>query len=138
MAYETMHLPVLFEGGGQWGLSLGAMQRFTLSPVPTNGAPSALFVFSKNGSWQFSPLYLRAPVVSRAVFLRRTAIGLHGGAGFEERAITFGYSSITATVAEEDATYELEFSSRSPLDSKLLITPATKNQTIVRTENNAP
>ena len=67
-------------------------------------------------------IYLRAPLREPPVFVRRSLVGLYGGGGTEERALTLGYSSITATTPREEAVYQLEFDSHHPLDPKFVVT----------------
>ena len=135
---QTLHLPFLLEGGRQWGVSVGGIQRLALAPRRSNGAagsekseaqPQGCWISSEPGNWHMSWLYLRAPLREPPVFIRRSVVGLHAGGGAEERGLSLGYSSVTATTPREAALYELDFDSRHPLDATFVVTPvATAEQ----------
>lgn len=129
---QTLHVPVLLEGGRQWGLSIGGTRREAVIPGPGHGraldaiqdnAPQGIFIHPEPGEWHMSWIYFRAPLRETPVFIRRSVVGLHGGSGVEERAFSLGYSSMTATMPRPDALHEVDFNSRRPWEASAVITP---------------
>lgn len=125
-AFQSLHFPLLVEGGHQWGISVGGIQRFALAPARmdfTNSLTSEMemprgwLIDPKPGRWRWSWFYLRAPVRHPPEFIWRRLVGIHGGVGRETRAITLGYSSVTALTPRQEAIYELDFNSRRPLEA---------------------
>ncbi len=132
---QTAHFPVLMEGGTQWGLSLGYSRRLSLTPRPApasltnSGLPSAWGGQAKPGRWQWSWLYLRAPLQAPPFFIARGLVGLQAGAGTEESALSLGYSSMTSTRPEPDSLYSLDYDSRRPLEASVDRRTFATNQT---------
>lgn len=136
--FQTFHAPLLLEGGRQWGLSVGGVQRLALvakrgeaeTALQNAGEPPrGWLIHPAPDHWRFSLFYLRAPLHEPPVFIRRSVLGATGGAGMEERTLSFGYSSMTATNPREDAVYQLDFDSRHPLDATLVVNPAVNPKT---------
>lgn len=132
---QTLHGPVLWEGGQQWGMTIGAVQRVAVVPAragataaPTNnqaGQPRGVWVSSEPGRWHFSLIYLRAPLRETPLLIQRSAVGVQLGGGTEQPAFSAGYSTTTATLPREHALHELDYDSRHPLEAKATVTPAT-------------
>jgi hypothetical protein len=135
MLCQTIQFPVRLEGGRQWGLTLGGAQRFAVAPfarrfdtnsaVAESIAPSGIGIRAKPNQWQWSWIFLRAPM-HHPIFVHRSDLGFHTGIGAEERAIQLGYSSVTGTQPGVEGIYDLEFSSREPLRTKFVFTPVTE------------
>ena len=133
---QTAHFPLLLEGGRQWGISIGCAERISLvatqpGAVRTTAedAPQGWLIHPAPQHWQCSWIYLRAPFREPPEFIRRTIIGAHGGAGTEERAVSIGYSSMATTTPRHEAVYQLDFHSRRPLDSALVVNPLPASRT---------
>lgn len=131
LTVQTLHVPLLLEGGRQWGVSIGGVQRLAMVPGETQRTaansdeqPRGCFISSQPNEWHFSWFYVRAPLRKPPVFVRRSLVGAHGGVGVEERTFSLGYSSTTATTPHEEAIYRLEFDSRHPLDATFVMNPA--------------
>lgn len=133
VAVQSVHAPLLLEGGRQWGVSVGAMQRLALVPErriqDTEGrqvsAPlRLLWNRPQPGRWQFSLLYSRIPLGQSPVFLQRRSLGITASIGAEERALSLGYSSFTAMNPREEALYIFDFQSRRPLNATFELVPA--------------
>jgi hypothetical protein len=134
---QTLHVPLLLEGGRQWGLSLGVVKRDAIVPghppqtpqPPPSSPPYGILTGVEPRKWHFTSVYFRAPLRETPLFIRRTVIGTQGGGGVEQRAFSLGYSSVTATWPREHALHELEFDSRHPLEAKAVVTPAADMET---------
>ena len=134
---QTLHVPLLLEGGRQWGISLGLVRRDAVVPghpgptatVAATPPPHGILTSTEPGKWHFTPIYFRAPLRETPLFIRRTVVGAQGVGGVEQNAFSIGYSSVTATWPREDALHELEFDSRHPLEAKAVVTPAADMET---------
>jgi hypothetical protein len=143
---QTFHLPFLFEGGRQWGLSLGGIRREAVVPrrlsrpdVPgTENRSDGFLDRWEADQWHVSWIYFRAPLKETPLLIRRSIVGLHAGSGMEERAFSVGYSSTTLTTATEDALYELDFHSRQPLKATASLTPASALEAREQDHNPSP
>lgn len=95
--FQSVHFPVLIEGGSQWGVSIGGIHRLALSSArfdsvdpadDVHATPRGWLIHPQPRRWQWSWIYLRAPLRGRPEFIRRSMVGVQGGAGGEERAIS--------------------------------------------------
>jgi len=136
-AFQSMHFPLLLEGGHQWGVSLGRIQRLALvaseidatdPPAGGEGAPRGWLVSPRSGRWRWSWFYLRAPLRRPAEFVWRSTVGAHGGIGGEGRGVTLGYSSVTSLTPRHEALYELNFDSCHPLSATFVMNPAAGSE----------
>lgn len=136
---QTLHVPLLLEGGRQWGLSLGVVKRDAVVPghpaqtaaVAATPPPRGVLTGTEPGKWHFSPVYFRAPLRETPLFIRRMVVGAQGGSGVEQKAFSLGYSSTTATWPRENALHDLEFDSRHPLEARAVVTPAADMETTI-------
>lgn len=145
LAFQSWHAPFLFEGGNQWGLSLGFAQRLSLAPEQQLEAPGKEPAMPQPGRplpkprtdrWRWSWLYRRVPLARQPEFVWRSSLGLHARAGVEENALSLGYTSMTLMSPLHDGLYELDFSSRRPLDATLTMKPEPLSDRLQRTETN--
>ena len=143
---QTLHVPLLLEGGRQWGLSVGAIRREAVVPRRANpaelapielGQPQGIFIREEPAKWHASWIYFRAPLRETPLFIRRSVVGLHGSVGAELRSVSLGYSSVTATMPREDALHELDFNSRRPLEATAVVTPLAELERLQQNENSA-
>jgi hypothetical protein len=128
IAIETLTVPVLFEGGRQWGFSIGGVQRLAMTPRNSEQPhddykPRGVLLRPEPGRWNFSWFYLQAPLRQPPIFIRRSVVGAQAGLGVEQRTFSLGYSTVTATTPREEAIYQLEFDSRRPLDATFVTIP---------------
>jgi hypothetical protein len=127
--FETWHLGVLGEAGGQNGLSAGAVHRVAAEPVDTDTGPtrspsgtphldaSLPSVPLPFGDWRLSPIYLEQAHAPSGGFVMRTLVGSQLGWGAEARALSVGFVRTSKLVTPDDSLVTFYFSSRKPLDS---------------------
>lgn len=126
---QAMRAGVSFEGGRQWGMGLGLMQRFSASPgverlrecdTALGGAIDEALDDPSGGDgpgWQLSPFYTRVDHVAQAYFIERRICGLEVAAGNEANALSLGYKRTTAMHPPADGLFAFRFSTAEPMDT---------------------
>lgn len=133
---QTAHFPLLFEGGRQWGLSMGYVNRLVVAPVSGDMAEVSV------PRWSFVFFHKRAPRDPEgAEFRQRCTAGLYAHAGNELRALGLGFSARNDTLPGTDGLYELTFDSRNPFGTHFTLrtverTGATMFQPTSQTNKN--
>lgn len=126
---QTMRAGVSFEGGRQWGIGLGLMERFSASPgverlqdcgAALGGAVDEVLDDLSGGSdvgWQLSPIYTRVDQAAKAYFIERRIYGLELAAGQEANAVSLGYKRATVMRPPADGLFAFRFSTAEPMDT---------------------
>jgi hypothetical protein len=134
LVFEQIHLPFVFEGGAQWGLSLGLRDRIAavakepgnINPLRHGEAPprwaSPLSVScGRERGWILSLLFMKVENVARPEFLAHSVLGFQMQAGAEMSTVTAGYSSTTRFQPQDDASYVLDYRNRHPMDLVFIV-----------------
>jgi hypothetical protein len=122
---DIVRFGVLFEGGDQWGLAVGATRRLVAAPIdvcekPGAAAPlrsSALLAAGGEG-WRFSPFYLRIQNAPPATFVSRTSYGAELTAGPEVAALSIGATSRTLLTPPADSLSRFVYDAAHPLATR--------------------
>jgi hypothetical protein len=131
---QVVALGVLGEGGRQWGLSLGVVERTTVSPQFIGGTEPGATPDSPRwstplnplrspaaGRWHLSPFYLRVDGVQPPGLLARRLYGLQLLAGPEARAASFGMMSLMRIEVPDDAIALVRFDPNAPLTARFSV-----------------
>ena len=110
---QTIHGPILLEGGKQWGTTVGISRRLSADPAhettANKAAPSQLA-----SDWHFSPFYQRIENPHPVEFSATTLWGLRMAAGTELNALSLGYARRTEFQPRKHGYYLLHYTSRHP------------------------
>ncbi len=130
---QVLAIGILAEGGRQWGVSLGVMERIAVSPVYMQGTdieePQRRPQWSALGAavlpavrhWMFSPVYLRVEEIGTPVLVARRLFGAQIVAGPEARAASLGVVSLAHVDVPDDAFSQIHFDSRAPMATRVRV-----------------
>lgn len=123
-----------FEGGNQWGLSVGPSGRTAIAPrrLDADNSESSIssMVWTRPlspsaspdpGEWNWSLLYLRGDEVPKPTFVERWRYGINILIGRETCSLGVGISSTTRAILPENAVAVLSFDDGSPVDARYTI-----------------
>jgi hypothetical protein len=125
---QVRSLGLLAEGGRQWGLTLGMLDRITVAP---RTAPGPVWTALGVGPlvperWHLSLAYLRGIGVPAAPLVVRRLYGAQLAAGVEATALSVGVIVRADMRPPDDAVTLLEFDAASPLRARLTVWPAAE------------
>jgi len=112
---ETRQFPLAFEGGSQWGITVGWFDRFTVAAREQKpGTPLRLPTQSEHRAmermpWEWTFVYFPARFERPREFSSRGRIGVTAGAGAEYFGLSAGYGRTTRLVPKGDGVYRLDF-----------------------------
>lgn len=131
---QVISIGIFGEAGRQWGISLGVVERLTVSPVYMRGTDPEEPLRQAHWSmllgglvspaprrWNFSPLYLRVDEVGTPALVTRRLYGAQIVAGPEERAASLGVVSLARVDVPEDAIAVIDYDSRAPMAARLRV-----------------
>lgn len=127
---DVLGLGILAEGGRQWGLSAGFVNRLAAAPrqqaTQTQWTrPWSLWRTTTPREWNLSLLYLRGENVSSPLLVRRQLVGAGVLVGNEITALSVGYASRVNIAPRDDSFSIVVFDSSKPLASRCEVLPAS-------------
>jgi hypothetical protein len=120
---QAIQFPVVLEGGGQWGITAGVLQRQTMSAAYEINQPAS---GSGQDRWCFRWFY-RVPQGHRPEFVRRVFDGAQLQIGGEATAFSVGAGDKTTLHYSDNHLYQLKFDSARPSQASLLLDPSVES-----------
>ncbi len=119
---ESAGGPWFFEGGTQWGLSLGLHRRLlALPPSKSAGSPRRTVYLPLGDGWYFSPFHTAVPTAqSGPRFVDRRLFGLQLGLGGEGNSLSLGFTSIQTLTAAPKGSHCFWYLDRHPGQTRFL------------------
>ena len=131
---QVVAVGALGEAGRQWGMSLGVVERITVSPAYMRGTEreeaqqrpqwSMLLgglVSPAPRRWTFSPVYLRVDEIGVPALVVRRLYGAQIVAGPEVRAASLGVVSLARVDVPDDAIALIDYDSRVPMAARFRV-----------------
>lgn len=119
---QQIQLPVLFEGGRQWGMTLGFASRTAMASVQESNSVPAVEETLQNGfHWLFTRIQYHHP----PELIRRAFAGIQFQIGREATALSAGYGSKISFSPRTDGVFLVRFNSANLQGSQLLYHPTT-------------
>jgi hypothetical protein len=130
---QVVRLGVALEGGAQWGVATGMIDRLACAPTthgddPDHGAPRWVLPLSPlgpptPGRWNVSLLYLRVEAMPAPLLVVRRMLGAEITLGGEANAASLGWTSRALVQPPPDALSLVRYDSRRPLDTVVAAWP---------------
>jgi len=128
---EQAHFLLSFEGGRQWGISLGWKTRVAVAAKRTGGKPAdgqsspnwewskplSLFGGVREGGWNLSLLYLRGEHIPSPELVSRSVLGSELGIGAEANTFSVGLSNTTEVHPTDNAFHVLRYDGHRPMET---------------------
>ena len=118
---QQMHFPFVFEGGKQWGFSIGYQNRVIAAPTEAHESSVCTTSHSMgtnkqdwNFEWYWSTQEISFPEPG---FFARTNVGLTIGLGDEANGFSLGGTRTTQLRPQKDSFHRFQYSSGNPLNT---------------------
>lgn len=144
---EVMVIGLLGEGGQQWGLSFGVVERTTIAPryvdgmtardpadAPRWSTPLSPLPPPVPGRWNLSLLYLRVDGLGPPALVTRRLHGLQLLAGQETNAASLGMVSSTRVDVPDNVVAFIDYDARSPMSARFSVWRTEVDEALPLTE----